>query len=154
MTNVSAKWDIVIVGAWLFLASCSASNGQIIPRDVREKLGANAASLNGLELHFSVKKTFMAESSSLPKPLQYLGDPRFLTASEEKHIVRIEGSRFYQRVTNQLAGIGERAFDGESIFSGRPDDSSAHSILSILNKRDIARKGRVVTATFLLVFFP
>ncbi len=154
MTNVFARWSIVIWGFWLFFASCSASSGQVIPRDVREKLGANAAGLNGLELRFSVKKTLLAEISSLPKPLQHLGDPKFLTASEEKHIVRIGGGRLFQRVANKLTGIGECAFDGESIFSGRPDGSSDHSILSILTKEISLEREELSQKHFFWCFFP
>ncbi|WP_157605162.1 hypothetical protein [Schlesneria paludicola] len=91
----------------------------------------HAKALDGLELIIATERVSMAETSNLPVELQILNSPSFL--EPESYLVRIDGRRFFQRLTQGSSGViaGEATFNGKILFSGRPPASGVESLLTI-----------------------
>lgn len=115
----------------LVAAAAVAAEPVTIPDDARGALMRNAADLSGLEVLVSVVRRRLAAPADLPQQLRFLADPSFDVGEECR--VRIDKDRLYQRTT-RLGGdraVGETAYDGIKIYSGRPDGQDVESILRI-----------------------
>ena len=115
----------------LVAAAAVAAEPVTIPDDARGALMRNAADLSGLEVLVSVVRRRLAAPADLPQQLRFLADPSFDVGEECR--VRIDKDRLYQRTT-RLGGdraVGEAAYDGIKIYSGRPDGQDVESILRI-----------------------
>ena len=113
----------------LMAAAAVAAEPATIPDEARGMFIRNAADLSGLEFVISVVRRRLAAPTDLPQQLRFLADPSFEVGEECR--VRIDKDRLYQRTTRLGGDVGEAAYDGVKLYSGRPDGQDVESILRI-----------------------
>lgn len=109
----------------IVLATASDGHAQTsIPSAVIERLESQVAMISGLEFRISVERQVLAAPRDVDDQLKFILDVDFI--APEEYVVRISGERFSQSMTQSLSvqQIGEAAFNGEKLFSGRPPNAA------------------------------